>query len=1115
MKGIKNNIIIRTIIVLSISLLIVFPTVSIAVEDEETIKIEQMKRAVIEVAEAYLNKGDAFQYEQYMISKYINNNGVTVGWQDVRRNKYSTPEMGTVENPVFLDCSSYVFAVYKQVFGIECYSTTKRMMESIEEQVENENYNYAPYYELISDESDLQTLKSILEIGDIIVLRRASGTGHAMLYIGNDTIIHSGGSDYNYDTYEENYETNGTIRKDNISYILEEEGASYLKAKNENGEFIVSKVAIIRPLSEEGLKAAGLMAEDKELEISEATQTRLDYPGMIIEKKATLITKSTASLGEEITYTTEIINNSNEEYLNVNIKDYIPEYTSYKDMSINNDGVVEDNKIEWNIEKIEANKKIKLSFTVIVDDEINNIGKEIVSKGTVGNIETNEIKYQIGNKLNQNEKNAIVQTAYTYYNKSKEGAILYPESFETQDIEITKIPEDAIKENPISLTTCGFINAVYYNSLGIDLNLYYTKDVLNSVFEKWEVKGQSQMYKLKEVTDENTLRKMLVSDLYGGIRVATRTEKGDSLEEYSLRTRGIYERNLEIGDIIAYGFDSTENADIYLYLGDSKLMIMTANNGVVLLEGTKAEAKIESLLGRSKFVILRPSLVYSKRNITEKAEQRIKNPIVEYAEYVEKDDSYGNIINRLVNRFYNHNNKSTTTYETENRDLEKPIEEIEVIDNIGVIYSIYFQGFGIKLPNSKEQLIEEEDMVILKYNKELKELSYNNTPIRENGYLIYREDLKRGDILIYKFKDENYLASINLGSNKIFTFSEKGMRFERVYADFLYKIRPAYKENTLEELYVIRPSLVYDLDLNDNLEVDINYSTKEFTNKDVIVTISSVTNKGIRENSGWTLSSDGTEMTKIFTSNTNEEVVVYDFGENATSTNINISNIDKTAPKIEGVEEGKVYNIPEIKPVIIEENLDTVEITKDGEKIEKFKNDDGIIENGQYKFKVIDKAGNTTEVNFLVKIESQIEKLEIKLKKDSTYEIEESYITKVKPNTTTSDIINSIETNGEIEIYKGTTKIIDEKIKLETGMIIKISLSNQASQYKIVVTGDLNGDGQMNEVDLLMLARYKVNLDKNLKGEYLRASDIVENGVYADNMDLLKMARIIVGLDEF
>ena len=54
----------------------------------------------------------------------------------------------------------------------------------------------------------------------------------------------------------------------------------------------------------------------------------------------------------------------------------------------------------------------------------------------------------------------------------------------------------------------------------------------------------------------------------------------------------------------------------------------------------------------------------------------------------------------------------------------------------------------------------------------------------------------------------------------------------------------------------------------------------------------------------------------------------------------------------------------------------------------------------------------------------------------------------------------------------------------------------------------------MNDIDLLMLARYKAKLYKNLKGEYLRASDIVKNADYADDMDLLKMARILVGLDE-
>ena len=80
-------------------------------------------------------------------------------------------------------------------------------------------------------------------------------------------------------------------------------------------------------------------------------------------------------------------------------------------------------------------------------------------------------------------------------------------------------------------------------------------------------------------------------------------------------------------------------------------------------------------------------------------------------------------------------------------------------------------------------------------------------------------------------------------------------------------------------------------------------------------------------------------------------------------------------------------------------------------------------------------------------------------------------------------------------------------------MIIKITLNNQSMNYITVVTGDLTGDGDMGDTDLLRMARYKAGLDTGLTGAYLRAADINNNKDNADDIDLLKLVRILVGLD--
>ena len=100
-----------------------------------------------------------------------------------------------------------------------------------------------------------------------------------------------------------------------------------------------------------------------------------------------------------------------------------------------------------------------------------------------------------------------------------------------------------------------------------------------------------------------------------------------------------------------------------------------------------------------------------------------------------------------------------------------------------------------------------------------------------------------------------------------------------------------------------------------------------------------------------------------------------------------------------------------------------------------------------------------------------------------------------------------------MKFYKGNSEITDVNSKVQTGMIMKITLGEQETSCKLVVKGDLNGDGEMGDIDLLKLVRYQAGLDTSLNGAYLKAADVYKDGTYADNKDLLKMARVLAGLD--
>lgn len=142
------------------------------------------------------------------------------------------------------------------------------------------------------------------------------------------------------------------------------------------------------------------------------------------------------------------------------------------------------------------------------------------------------------------------------------------------------------------------------------------------------------------------------------------------------------------------------------------------------------------------------------------------------------------------------------------------------------------------------------------------------------------------------------------------------------------------------------------------------------------------------------------------------------------------------------------------------------------------------------------------------------EKLDIDTKASDISEVDgKTCIESINPLIKVKDILNIIETNGTIEIYKGTKKITNENENLGTGMKLKIYLDSEQIEYTLVVLGDLDGDGEFGDIDLLKLARYQVGLDNSLKGEYLHAANVYKDDNYGDDIDLLKMARILVGLD--
>ena len=143
-------------------------------------------------------------------------------------------------------------------------------------------------------------------------------------------------------------------------------------------------------------------------------------------------------------------------------------------------------------------------------------------------------------------------------------------------------------------------------------------------------------------------------------------------------------------------------------------------------------------------------------------------------------------------------------------------------------------------------------------------------------------------------------------------------------------------------------------------DVQVNYSTTKITNQDVIVTITA--NKDIVPIEGWEISADKRKLTRIYSNNINEEVLVYDIAGNSKKIVVQITNIDKKAPQIQVIySETKATNKDVSVEIIADEEIQSLDgwtKTSDNKKLKKI-----YTKNIKEKITISDIAGNKAEVN--------------------------------------------------------------------------------------------------------------------------------------------------------
>ena len=113
---------------------------------------------------------------------------------------------------------------------------------------------------------------------------------------------------------------------------------------------------------------------------------------------------------------------------------------------------------------------------------------------------------------------------------------------------------------------------------------------------------------------------------------------------------------------------------------------------------------------------------------------------------------------------------------------------------------------------------------------------------------------------------------------------------------------------------------------------------------------------------------------------------------------------------------------------------------------------------------------------------------------------------------TVLDIKQKITTDLEIEIVNNKNQVLSDTDLVGTGSKILIKENGIVlKEFTIILYGDINGDGKINSIDLLILQRHILEIER-LEQIYTKAGNINKNGKKPTSLDLLLIQRHILGL---
>lgn len=137
---------------------------------------------------------------------------------------------------------------------------------------------------------------------------------------------------------------------------------------------------------------------------------------------------------------------------------------------------------------------------------------------------------------------------------------------------------------------------------------------------------------------------------------------------------------------------------------------------------------------------------------------------------------------------------------------------------------------------------------------------------------------------------------------------------------------------------------------------------------------------------------------------------------------------------------------------------------------------------------------------------------DITLEIDKSLKVDGDEISKLDVSkNTVSDIKALINTNLTMEFYNSRGELLNDtdKIGTDSKLVLKDSDGNEIYKYTFIIYGDVNGDGLIDSLDVLVLQRHILET-KPLTGVFLKSGNISKNGELPNSLDVLKIQRHIL-----